>query len=199
MACAAMSNQNRPPLGGSQPRWRTPGNAKVSASGASRHESNDPRRGRASRGDGRCRHRQHFLERRIPGPAVRVNAICPGGMLGNWTSKILSKEFYFGGFPGVLVPIRLRRPMPRSIDLDQVRRVPFVFVFPIKKSMKRRKAVNLARFLGASLGTTPLVLMVAASCPALAQQRRCGGLSQQNHANCRRLRGREWPFQSRGA
>ena len=31
---------------------------------------------------------------RILAPAVRVNAICPGGMLGNWTSKILSKEGY---------------------------------------------------------------------------------------------------------
>ena len=31
---------------------------------------------------------------RILAPAVRVNAICPGGLLGNWTSKILSKEGY---------------------------------------------------------------------------------------------------------
>ena len=31
---------------------------------------------------------------RILAPAVRVNALCPGGLLGNWTSKILSKEGY---------------------------------------------------------------------------------------------------------
>ena len=31
---------------------------------------------------------------RILAPAVRVNALCPGRILGNWTSKILSKEAY---------------------------------------------------------------------------------------------------------
>ena len=33
-----------------------------------------------------------------------------------------------------------------------------MFVFSLKKGMKGRKLVNLARFLGALLGTTPLVL-----------------------------------------
>lgn len=31
---------------------------------------------------------------RILAPTVRVNALCPGGLLGNWTSKILTKEGY---------------------------------------------------------------------------------------------------------
>jgi 3-oxoacyl-[acyl-carrier protein] reductase len=31
---------------------------------------------------------------RVLAPAVRVNALCPGRILGNWTSKILSKEGY---------------------------------------------------------------------------------------------------------
>ena len=31
---------------------------------------------------------------RVLAPEVRVNAICPAGLLGNWTRKILSKEAY---------------------------------------------------------------------------------------------------------
>jgi NAD(P)-dependent dehydrogenase (short-subunit alcohol dehydrogenase family) len=31
---------------------------------------------------------------RVLAPEVRVNAICPGGLLGNWTRKILSEEAY---------------------------------------------------------------------------------------------------------
>ena len=31
---------------------------------------------------------------RVLAPEVRVNAICPGGLLGNWTSKIMSEEAY---------------------------------------------------------------------------------------------------------
>jgi len=27
-------------------------------------------------------------------PEVRVNAICPGGLLGNWTQKLMSKDAY---------------------------------------------------------------------------------------------------------
>jgi 3-oxoacyl-[acyl-carrier protein] reductase len=31
---------------------------------------------------------------RVLAPEVRVNAICPGGLLGNWTRKIMSEEAY---------------------------------------------------------------------------------------------------------
>jgi 3-oxoacyl-[acyl-carrier protein] reductase len=31
---------------------------------------------------------------RVLAPEVRVNAICPGGLLGNWTQKIMSEEAY---------------------------------------------------------------------------------------------------------
>lgn len=31
---------------------------------------------------------------RVLAPQVRVNAICPGGLLGNWTSKMISPEAY---------------------------------------------------------------------------------------------------------
>jgi len=31
---------------------------------------------------------------RVLAPEVRVNAICPGGLLGNWTSKIMTPESY---------------------------------------------------------------------------------------------------------
>ncbi len=31
---------------------------------------------------------------RVLAPEVRVNAVCPGGLLGNWTRKILSEEGY---------------------------------------------------------------------------------------------------------
>lgn len=31
---------------------------------------------------------------RVLAPKVRVNAVCPGGLLGNWTSKILTPEGY---------------------------------------------------------------------------------------------------------
>jgi 3-oxoacyl-[acyl-carrier protein] reductase len=31
---------------------------------------------------------------RVLAPEVRVNALCPGGMLGNWTRKILTEQQY---------------------------------------------------------------------------------------------------------
>ena len=31
---------------------------------------------------------------RLLAPEVRVNALCPGGLLGNWTKKIMSEEAY---------------------------------------------------------------------------------------------------------
>jgi 3-oxoacyl-[acyl-carrier protein] reductase len=46
---------------------------------------------------------------RVLAPEVRVNAICPGGLLGNWTRKILSEEAYEAKVRGQETEFPLRR------------------------------------------------------------------------------------------
>lgn len=46
---------------------------------------------------------------RVLAPEVRVNAICPGGLLGNWTRKILSEEAYEAKVRGQESEFPLRR------------------------------------------------------------------------------------------
>jgi 3-oxoacyl-[acyl-carrier protein] reductase len=46
---------------------------------------------------------------RVLAPQVRVNAICPGGLLGNWTRKILSEEAYEAKVRGQETEFPLRR------------------------------------------------------------------------------------------
>ena len=36
----------------------------------------------------------HFLMARALAPQVRVNSLCPGGLLGSWTRKIMTAEQY---------------------------------------------------------------------------------------------------------
>ena len=46
---------------------------------------------------------------RVLAPEVRVNAICPAGLLGNWTRKILTKEAYEEKVRAVATEFPLRR------------------------------------------------------------------------------------------
>ncbi|MCH8091110.1 MAG: SDR family oxidoreductase [Proteobacteria bacterium] len=49
-------------------------------------------------------------------PEVRVNTICPGGLLGNWTRNILSEEQYAERVRQAETEFPLRRPvMPADV------------------------------------------------------------------------------------
>ncbi len=48
---------------------------------------------------------------RVLAPEVRVNAICPGGLLGNWTRKILTEEAY----EQRLVDAETKYPLHRAV------------------------------------------------------------------------------------
>jgi len=49
-------------------------------------------------------------------PEVRVNALCPGGMLGNWTRKILTEKQYEERVARAKTEFPLRRPiMPHDV------------------------------------------------------------------------------------
>src|SRR2546430_15491352 len=44
-------------------------------------------------------------------PEVRVNALCPGGMLGNWTRKILTEQQYEERIARAKTEFPLKRPI----------------------------------------------------------------------------------------
>jgi 3-oxoacyl-[acyl-carrier protein] reductase len=48
---------------------------------------------------------------RVLAPEVRVNAICPGGLIGNWTRKILTEEAYAKRIKDAETRYPLRRPV----------------------------------------------------------------------------------------
>jgi NAD(P)-dependent dehydrogenase (short-subunit alcohol dehydrogenase family) len=53
---------------------------------------------------------------RVLAPEVRVNAVCPGGLLGNWTRKIMSEEAYGAKVHGQETEFPLRRAvMPADV------------------------------------------------------------------------------------
>jgi 3-oxoacyl-[acyl-carrier protein] reductase len=53
---------------------------------------------------------------RVLAPEIRVNAICPGGLLGNWTRKILSEAGYQKRVEEAETRYPLRRPvMPEDV------------------------------------------------------------------------------------
>lgn len=53
---------------------------------------------------------------RVLAPEIRVNALCPGGLLGNWTRKILSEEAYQKRVMDAETRYPLHRPvMPEDV------------------------------------------------------------------------------------
>lgn len=48
---------------------------------------------------------------RVLAPETRVNCICPGGLLGNWTRKIMSEEGYQKRVEEAETKYPLRRPV----------------------------------------------------------------------------------------
>ena len=53
---------------------------------------------------------------RVLAPEIRVNAICPGGLLGNWTRKILSEAAYQKRVEEAETRYPLHRPvMPEDV------------------------------------------------------------------------------------
>jgi 3-oxoacyl-[acyl-carrier protein] reductase len=48
---------------------------------------------------------------RVLAPEVRVNAVCPGGLIGNWTRKILTEEAYAKRLSEAGTRFPLRRPV----------------------------------------------------------------------------------------
>ncbi len=52
-------------------------------------------------------------------PEVRVNAVCPGGLLGNWTKKILSEE----GYKKRVAEAKSKFPLGRAIWPEDVAKV----------------------------------------------------------------------------
>jgi 3-oxoacyl-[acyl-carrier protein] reductase len=60
---------------------------------------------------------------RLLAPEVRVNALCPGGLLGNWTQKIMSAEAY----EKLLVRVKTEFPLKRGIwPVDVARMAVFM-------------------------------------------------------------------------
>lgn len=56
---------------------------------------------------------------RVLAPQVRVNAVCPGGLLGNWTSKILSEA----GYKKRVAEAKDKYPLARAIWPEDVAKV----------------------------------------------------------------------------
>lgn len=53
---------------------------------------------------------------RVLAPEIRVNALCPGGLLGNWTRKVLSEEAYQKRVMDAETRYPLHRPvMPEDV------------------------------------------------------------------------------------
>lgn len=53
---------------------------------------------------------------RVLAPEIRVNALCPGGLLGNWTRKILSEE----GYQRRVMEAETRYPLHRPVMPEDV-------------------------------------------------------------------------------
>ena len=53
---------------------------------------------------------------RVLAPEVRVNAICPGGLLGNWTRKILSEQ----GYQRRVMEAETKYPLRRAVMPEDV-------------------------------------------------------------------------------
>ncbi len=61
---------------------------------------------------------------RLLAPEVRVNALCPGGLLGNWTKKIMSEEAY----EKLIVRTQTEFPLKRGIWPVDVARMALFMV-----------------------------------------------------------------------
>ena len=61
---------------------------------------------------------------RLLAPEVRVNALCPGGLLGNWTKKIMSEEAY----EKLIVRTQTEFPLKRGIWPADVARAALFLV-----------------------------------------------------------------------